>query len=74
MAGFDHIKGAMRDQRKAETRAAREQRKRQRRCWWTRPFGHEYVELADEDGREHKVCVSCEKPYPSATATPLRHK
>lgn len=44
---------AARDQRKARKRAFREQRRRERRCFFVRPFGHEYVDGA---------CVECGRP------------
>jgi len=53
-------RGAARDQR----RIRREQRHRQWRCFWTRPFGHAYIraEHLDEGMHAMEECISCDKP------------
>lgn len=58
---------------KAEVRARRVERARLRRirhkersrltraCFWTRPFGHEYVLVGGES--KHLQCVACPKTF-----------
>lgn len=60
-------KVAARDQRKAHRKALREQRRRERRCFFMRPFGHEYV------GRS---CIECgrKKPISPWGDTPSGHR
>lgn len=48
-------KDAARDQRKAHRKAVREQERQERRCFFMRPFGHEYV---------GGICIECGKIKP----------
>lgn len=53
---------AARDQRRLEQRDRKQQRRMERRCWRTRPLGHEYVDMVNENGTTSKCCVACGKP------------
>lgn len=62
---MDTLKKQARDVRKGRVRAERRERRairrRRRRCFWARPWGHEFVNLGTEE-EPFFACVSCDQP------------
>lgn len=51
------------DQRKMHKRDERKQKRLQRRCFFTRPWGHEYVWLLNEADLKERRCIACGKHF-----------
>lgn len=52
-------KAALRAEHKAKRRAAKAIRHRQYRCFWTRPFGHEWKATEYRHLSNDRFCVGC---------------
>lgn len=61
VASVKMLKRAHRSHRKAAKKYRRKQRRRQLRCFWTWPFGHEYIQVEDLDTVTVWQCVGCKK-------------